>query len=203
MGSIVHTSLAEIARPTREAALRSGKWLDSESRNRCNQAARAAEPFGRALAASPLVETAWLLGDACGAAGDAKGAEEAYARVERDGRRVDPRTLSLFLSTKNKDASEALRLAREEYAFAQRHLYGRHARVGSLSHGGCRRREGEHRARARLGTPDLRLVYHEGAIRMAAGETKAGRMLVAKAMAMNPAFDVDAVKEARAIMAAN
>ena len=80
-------------------------------------ARRAAELFERAWKVSPLVETAWLLGDAREAAGDAKGAAEAYANVEREGRRTDPRTLSLFLSTKESaaDAEEALKLARDEY----------------------------------------------------------------------------------------
>jgi tetratricopeptide (TPR) repeat protein len=167
------------------------------------QAARAAELFGRAYASSPLVETAWLLGDARAAAGDAKGAEQAYAQVERDGRRVDPRTLSLFFSTKNKDANEALRLAREEYA-SRKDIYTEDALAWALYRAGdiAGAKASITRAR-RLGTPDPRLVYHEGAIRIAAGDTKAGRTLVAKAIAMNPAFDATSVNEARALTAAN
>src|SRR5262249_40893277 len=48
---------------------------------------RAAELFQRAFVQSPLAETAWLLGDARDVAGDRTGAEEAWARVEKEGRR--------------------------------------------------------------------------------------------------------------------
>jgi hypothetical protein len=52
----------------------------------------------------------------------------------------------------------------------------------------------------RLGTPDARLVYHDGAIRIAAGETKKGKALVAQSLTMNRAFDATAVKEAQALL---
>ncbi|MDF2694222.1 MAG: hypothetical protein K0S65_2605, partial [Labilithrix sp.] len=161
---------------------------------------RAAELFGRAFEASPLVETAWLLGDARAAAGDVSGADEAYARVDRDGRRTDPRTLSMFLSAKNKDAPEALRLAREEYA-RRKDIVTEDALAWALYRNGKLDEAQASIARARrLGTPDARLVYHEGAIRIAAGETKKGRELVARALKMNPAFDATAVKEAAALL---
>jgi len=162
--------------------------------------AQAAELLGRAYAGAPLVETAWLLGDARAEAGDAKGADEAYALVVRDGHRVDPRTLSLFLSTKNKEPAEALRLAREEYASRQ-DIYTEDALAWALYRSGdlVGAKASITRAR-RLGTPDPRLLYHEGVIRSAAGDTKAGRALVAKAMALNPAFDATASKEARSFL---
>src|SRR5262249_37333891 len=59
-------------------------------------AKRAVELFERAHKQSPLVETAWLLGDARKLAGDDKGAEEAYALVVKEGRRSDGRTLAAF-----------------------------------------------------------------------------------------------------------
>ncbi|MBX3222437.1 MAG: tetratricopeptide repeat protein [Labilithrix sp.] len=161
---------------------------------------RAAELFGRAFAVSPLVETAWLLGDARALAGDAKGAEEAYARVERDGRRTDPRTLSLFLSTKGTDAAGALQLARQEYA-SRKDILTEDALAWALYRSGeiDEARASIVRAR-RLGTPDARLVFHEGAIRRAAGEKKKGEALVAQALKMNPAFDATGVKEAEALL---
>ena len=48
-------------------------------------ASRAAELFDRAHRQSPLVETAWLLGDARQLAGDTKGADAAYALVVKAG----------------------------------------------------------------------------------------------------------------------
>jgi tetratricopeptide (TPR) repeat protein len=162
---------------------------------------RAAELFGRAYAVSPLVETAWLLGDARSAAGDATGAKDAYAKVERDGMKTDPRTLSLFLSAKNERSDEALRLAREEYA-VRKDIVTEDAVAWALYRSGkiAEAKESIVRAR-RLGTPDARLLFHEGAIRLASGEAKRGRELLARARAMNPAFDASAAKELDALLA--
>ena len=56
-------------------------------------------------------------------------------------------------------------------------------------------------ARARrLGTLDARLMFHEGAIRLAAGETKVGTDLITAALKRNPAFDASGVREARALL---
>jgi tetratricopeptide (TPR) repeat protein len=156
----------------------------------------AAELFARSYKASPLVETAWLLGDARQASGDAAGAAEAYALVEKDGKTLDPRTLSLFLSTKNQRSEEALRLAREEYA-VRKDLTTEDALAWALYRNGKLDEAKASIAKARrLGTPDARLVYHDGAIRIAAGDPKRGRELVAQARKMNPAFDATGAKEA-------
>ena len=52
----------------------------------------------------------------------------------------------------------------------------------------------------RLGTPDARLVYHEGAIRMATGDVTKGKELVRKALKMNRAFDPIGAKEAEQLV---
>ena len=134
----------------------------------------------RAFKASPLAETAWLLGDARAAAGDAKGSEEAYAHVLKEGKRTDGRTLALFLATKGRDADLALRSAEAElhvrgdiytddtYAWA---LYrtGRLAEADkAITHA------------LRLGTKDARLLYHAGAIRFARGNAAEGARLVSR-----------------------
>src|SRR5258706_411678 len=77
-------------------------------------ASRAADFFRRAHERSPLVETAWLLGDALETEGDAQGAQASFARAERDGKRSDRRTLSLLYSTRDEKPSDALRLGEEE-----------------------------------------------------------------------------------------
>jgi tetratricopeptide (TPR) repeat protein len=167
-------------------------------------ARRAAELFERAWKVSPLVETAWLLGDAREAAGDAKGSAEAYALVEREGRRTDPRTLSLFLSTKNKGAAEAedaLKLAREEYE-VRKDMVTEDALAWALHRTGKTAEAKASILRARrLGTPDARLMFHEGAIRVAAGETAKGTELIKAALKKNPAFDATGVREANALLA--
>jgi tetratricopeptide (TPR) repeat protein len=166
-------------------------------------ARRAVELFERAWKVSPLVETAWLLGDARQAAGDATGSAAAYALVEKEGRRTDPRTLSLFLSTRNKsvaDGAEALKLAREEYE-VRKDMVTEDAVAWALYRTGkiADAKASIVKAR-RLGTPDARLMFHEGAIRLAAGETAKGTELIKAALKKNPAFDATGVREAKALL---
>jgi tetratricopeptide (TPR) repeat protein len=165
------------------------------------QAARAIELLEQAYRAQPLPETAWLLEDARAMAGDAAGAEAESARVAQAGKRSDRLTLALYYATKDRSHDEALRLIEEErstrggvyvddvYAWA---LY----RAGRLDEA----RRASDRA-LRLGTPDARLLYHAGAIRLAAG-VPGGRALVEKAIALNPSFDATGAAEARALLAA-
>ncbi len=149
----------------------------------------------------PLVETAWLLGDAYALAGDNAQAKSAYDDAERQGRRGDKFTLALFFASKNRNADEAVRLLDEErksrggifvddaYAWA---LYrsGRIAEAQRMS------------AQAlRLGTQDARLLFHAGAIELANGERAQGRVLIEKALQLNPGFDLDGAAEARRLLA--
>jgi len=155
----------------------------------------------RAFARSPLVETAWLLGDALEQSGDGKGAREAYAIVEDKGRVDDPRALSLYWSTKNVHPEDALALAQEE-----RKTRGDITTDDALAWALYRnRRFAEARIaidRAlRMGTKDAQLIFHSGAIRMALGDAKGGRRLVSAALALNPMFDLTGAAEARKIVA--
>jgi tetratricopeptide (TPR) repeat protein len=162
-------------------------------------ARRATEMFQRAHAASPLVETSWLLGDALEAAGDAAGAKRAYAQVEKEGA-SDKRTLSAFYSTKSIKPTEALALALEEkktrgdividdtLAWA---LY----RNGRFSEA----KTAIDRALAH-GTKDARLLFHTGAISVALGDKATGVNLIAAALARNPKFDVDGAQQAAAML---
>jgi tetratricopeptide (TPR) repeat protein len=160
----------------------------------------AAQLLGRAYDASPLVETAWLLGDARTMAGDASLARDAYARVERAGKQVDPRTLALFWATRNEHPAEALALAEAEKA-VRRDLYTEDTYAWALYRN---RRMPEARAaidRALAhGTPDARLLYHAGAIRIASADRTAGRKLVETALALEPGFDVTGAAEARRLL---
>ncbi len=161
------------------------------------EARRAVELLERAQAQSPLAETAWLLGDAREAAGDAQGARAAYDEVVRLGRQGDHLTLALFLATKNRSPEEALRLAQAEHeARPNTHVEDAYAwalyRAGKLAEA----RAASDRARA-LGTKESRLLFHAGAIRLAQGETAEGRALVKQALALHPAFDATEAAEAR------
>jgi tetratricopeptide (TPR) repeat protein len=161
---------------------------------------RAAELLDRAYKQSPLVETAWLLGDARQAAGDAAGAADAYARAVKAGRQSDPRALALYYATKDLERDEAARLADAErkvrddlytqdtYAWA---LY----RAGKLPEA----RAASDRAIS-LGTKDARLLYHAGAIRIAAGDKAGGAQLVRDALKLNPKFDVTGAAEAEKVL---
>jgi tetratricopeptide (TPR) repeat protein len=116
--------------------------------------------------------------------------------VERLGRSGDGRVLALFLSTRGERVEEALQLAAAERQ-ARPDLYSDDAYAWALYRAG---RLDEARAASdralRLGTPDARLLYHAGAIRLAAGERAAGRALVRRALALNPGFDWFAAAEA-------
>jgi len=71
----------------------------------------------QALAARPLAETAWLLGDAHRLAGDERAAAAAYERVVSE--HHDPRTLALFYATHAREPARALKLARAEHELRQ------------------------------------------------------------------------------------
>jgi hypothetical protein len=132
--------------------------------------------------------------------GDLGGAEEAWARVEKDGRRTDPRTVSLFLSTKGKKLADALALATVE-SQTRGDIYTDDALAWALYRVG-RVAEAESvidHAR-RHGTKDARLLYHQGAIHVAAGDVAGGKKLVAEALARNPAFDTTGAAEALTLL---
>jgi tetratricopeptide (TPR) repeat protein len=165
-----------------------------------NQPKEAVDLLSRAYKLSPLVETAWLLGDAKEAAGDAAGAALAYAEAVKHGRLSDGRTLAQFYATKNRDIDEAVKLAEAElkvrggpythdaYAWA---LY----RKGSLAEA----RAASDKALA-LGTKDAVLLYHAGAIRIAAGDKAGGEKLVKAALKLNPKFDLTGAAEASMLL---
>jgi tetratricopeptide (TPR) repeat protein len=162
--------------------------------------AGAAMLLRHAYDASPLVETAWLLGDALAIAGDDAGASDAYARVESTGRKTDPRTLALFWTTRNLHAEEALAMTDRE-RHVRGDLYTDDAYAWALYRNG-RPAEAKSAIDHALahGTRDARLLYHAGAIHIALGETSEGRALVAKALTLQPRFDVTGSDEARRML---
>jgi tetratricopeptide (TPR) repeat protein len=159
----------------------------------------AVDVLSRAFAQSPLVETAWLLGDAKAMAGDSAGARVAYDFVENEGKKSDPRTLSAFLSARNEKPELALALAEKEHQVRQ-DVYTDDVLAWALYRNGriAEAKDAIVRAR-RLGTNDARLAYHEGAIRIANGEIAEGSALVRKALSTCPKFDVAGAAEAQSV----
>jgi tetratricopeptide (TPR) repeat protein len=163
-------------------------------------AAQAAGFYERAFRASPLVETAWLLGEARQLAGDEEGARRAFADAEKEGKTSDRRTLSLMYSTRDIKAVDALHLAEQERA-ARGDIYTEDALAWALYRNGrpAAAEIAVRRAR-RYGTQDARLLFHEGAIERALGRRESGNRLIAAALRLNPKFDVAGAAEARALL---
>lgn len=166
------------------------------------QPRQAIEYLEKAYRLRPLPETAWLKGDAHEMLGDAKDAREAYQSVVQQGRRGDRLTLALFYATKNRDIDEALRLIEEERTVRGGiYVDDTYAWVLYRARRMAEARKASERA-IRLGTKDARLLYHAGAIRMAAGDQTSGRRLVRQALALNPRFDWTGAAEARKLLGA-
>jgi tetratricopeptide (TPR) repeat protein len=165
-----------------------------------NDPKRAIELAERAYKKSPLPETAWVLGDARRAAGDEKGAEEAYALVVKAGRASDPRTLALFFAVKGREADLAVTLARKELG-VRKDIYTRDALAWALYRKGqLADARVESDAAIALGTKDASLLYHAGAIRIAAGDREGGEKLVREALKTNPHFDPTGAAEAKKLL---
>jgi tetratricopeptide (TPR) repeat protein len=164
-----------------------------------NQPKSAVEFLEKAYRINPLAETAWLLGDAREMLGDTNGAGSEYDRVIQEGSRTDRLTLALFYATKNRDHDEALRLIEEERR-VRGGIYVEDAYAWTLFRAGkiSQARAASQRA-LRLGTPDARLLYHAGAIQLAAGDHK-GLELVRKALVLNPRFDLTGAAEATSLV---
>ena len=156
---------------------------------------QAVEYLQQAFETSHSVEAAWLLGDAQHMLGNTSAAAAAYDEAIAEGHTADRLTLALFYATKNRNVDEALRLIEEErggrggvyvsdvYAWT---LY----RAGRIDE--ARRASDE---AILLGTPDARLLYHAGAIRLAQGDAT-GRDLIRRALTLNPRFDCTGAEEA-------
>lgn len=144
----------------------------------------------RAQALLPQPEAAWWLGDAYSAAGQAAKARAAYADVERLARRADPRTLALFCATQERELRRGLVLAKR--AFAERSdVYSKDVLAFSLYRSGEIAKAAElARQLLAVGTPDARILYHAGLILQASGAAMEGAELQARALALNPRFDL-------------
>jgi tetratricopeptide (TPR) repeat protein len=154
--------------------------------------------LGAAVAASPLVEMQWALGEALERAGRTAEADAVYAALEKSGERVDPRTFSLYLSTRNRDPARALAIAkraREE----RDDVYTSDVLAWALYRNGQLETARQAIARALvLGTRDARMLFHRGAILRALGRRQEAAASLRAALEVNPYFDTRQAAQAHA-----
>ena len=162
-------------------------------------AARAAPLSERAFSRHPTVEAGILRARSLEALKD-PAAEAAWRAVTAEGKRGDPLGLGLSWVLRNQNADQAIQLLEKERA-ARPAPYVLDAYGWALYRAG-RFEEAELASEGanRFGTPDARLWYHLGAIRIARGKREDGRALIEKALKVNPVWDVDEVNDARVIL---
>jgi tetratricopeptide (TPR) repeat protein len=163
---------------------------------------RAARWFQLALDASPTAEAAWLLGVAQQLAGNASASALAVKRSYEEGQRADQRALAMIYASEGVEPEEAVRLARAEKA-QRGDIYTDDALGWALFRAG-RVQEAKQSAvlARRLGTKDARLLFHQGAIELAAGDAITGRKLIAEALDLNPKFDPLEAEQAQYLLEA-
>ncbi len=164
--------------------------------------ARSVDYLTRAHTQHATIESAWLLSDAQAALDANELSQYWFEQAVRLGAQSDHLTLGLMLAVRNQQPERALKLLQSErrmrggvhiddaYAWA---LY-RAGRIHDAAHFSNQA--------LRLGTPDARVLYHAGAIRIAQGQADAGTRLITRALALNPEFDRREAAAARALLGA-
>jgi tetratricopeptide (TPR) repeat protein len=143
--------------------------------------ADAIEALERAVRLNPFPEYQWALADALRMERLTSRAEDVERELTRGGAAGDPRTLALYLSTRQTDTALAVRLTREE--LRSRHdVFTLDAHAWALAATGRvdEARQVMLRALAE-GTRDARLFLHAGVIEAAAGNTTGARTWLKKA----------------------
>jgi tetratricopeptide (TPR) repeat protein len=160
----------------------------------------------RAFERVPAPETAGLLGDLYDAAGARSEAEQHWELVRVMERLAAAqgtsygREVALFLADHDRELPDALRLARADVA-ARPDVYGFDVLAWTL-HKNARHAEAKRAAsRAlRLGTESAAFHYHAGMIARALHRPRAAARHLARALALDPAFDVRQAPAARAAL---
>ncbi len=154
-----------------------------------------------ALSADPQISTRLLQLEALQMAGRTAEAQAALPDLLRDGERQDPRTLSLFLSSRGEEPDLALRLAEAE-ATRRPDLWSQDALAWAQE------RSGQHEAAwhtlqsaLRLGTRDPSLAYHAGVIAFHRGDRARARTELATALQLSPRWHRREAALAQALLA--
>lgn len=155
-----------------------------------------------AMKKSASVEGYALLADARAAAGDAAGEQVALAKAVEHGARHDKRGLAVHLSERGEQLDQALAAIVAERA-TRGGPYTDDAYAWTLFKlGRTAEAKTAIESATKFGTKDARLLFHKGAILIAAGDVDAGRAAVAEALRINPAFDRRGVVHAKALLEA-
>jgi tetratricopeptide (TPR) repeat protein len=128
---------------------------------------------------NPLPDYQWTLADALRATGNGDEAADVEAQLATRGATADPRTYSLYLSTRGERADESLRLARQELAQRQDVFTYDALAWACLAAGRAEEAQGYSRKALAEGTNDARLLLHAGLISAALGSPDAASQLAA------------------------
>ena len=127
-------------------------------------------PLKRAAELNPLPEYQWNLAEALRATGKQDEAAKIEAQLVAKGAADDPRTLSLYLATRQEHTETALTLAQKEIA-ARADIYTLDALAWALNAAGKTQEATAPMKKALAeNTKDARLFYHAGVIAMRSGK---------------------------------
>src|SRR5262249_33840682 len=141
----------------------------------------ACNDLSRATAQNPLPEYQWALSEALKAAHRNEEAIAIEVQLEKQGSITDPRTFSLYLSTRGQNRELALSLAREEQR-ARSDVFTLDALAWSLlSSGNLSEAKSFAMQSISEGTIDARRLYHAGVIAARAGERRQAHDLLERA----------------------
>jgi tetratricopeptide (TPR) repeat protein len=158
------------------ALLARGRVLIALGRNRA-----AVDVLRRAAALTGLPEYQWWLADALRAVDEVPEANRVEAMLRDRGAATDPRTLALFLATRDDEPALAVQLAREELTH-RADVFSHDALAWALfSSGDATAAAVEMRAALAVGTQDARLFLHAAEIECRLGHAADARRFAALA----------------------
>jgi tetratricopeptide (TPR) repeat protein len=150
--------------------------------------------YEKALAIVPMPEFAAALGDVYASIGRTKDAEKQYELVEYIGylsklnQEIYNRQLALFYADHDRKLEEALQLVQNEIAI-RKDIYGYDALAWCLYKNGRIQEAVKASQQAlRMGTKDSKLLFHAGAIYVAAGKMTEAKKFLKQAVAIQPNF---------------
>lgn len=147
----------------------------------------------------PSTEKVILEGDIYFKMGQTDQAQSSYLAAEElaRGSDGDMHRFSQLWADHDTRSAEALQIAEEDYA-SNKDIYAADIYAWCLLKNGRAREAKEVIANAiRLDSKDARILYHAGMIEKQLGNHKGGNRLLAKALRLNPAFDLVQVANAR------
>ncbi len=149
-----------------------------------DRAAEATTRAQRAAAISPLPEFQWALADTLRSAGRAEEAAQVEAALKSTGAQADPRTLALFLATREEQTELAVELARRELE-SRADIFTHDALAWALAAAGRLDEAWPHMEKALAeGTIDARLFTHAGLIEAKRGHTTNAKSWLTKARSL-------------------